>query len=195
MKRKLKLYLAHTLETRNEIRAIELAIEKEFDIELYNPFYDNPNRDDISDIDAGRQTRYDFTMKQCEGIVDRDLNAIDDCHGIIAIFLDSPSIGTSFEIAYARQTGKIIFFISEKDLNHPWIKVYTDYRFKNIDEFKIFLKYYKFNPIIFNLKRKYKVIQSAYMILKIGISNQIPKLKKIRKRNRVSKSDDFNTVK
>ncbi len=186
MKRKFKLYLAHTLETRKEIREIELDIEKNFNIELYNPFYDNPNRDDICDIDAGRQTRYDFSLKQCEGIVDRDLNAIDDCDGLIAIFLDSPSIGTCFEIGYARQTGKLIFFVSQKDLNHPWIRIYTDYRFKTIDEFKIFLMYYKFNPLLFSLKRKYKVILSAYMILKIGISKLTSRLVKHKKKRSVN---------
>ena len=180
MKRKFKLYLAHSLETRKEIREIELDIEKDFDIELYNPFYDT-KRHDVKEIDAGRQSRWDFDLKACEGIVDTDLNAIDECDGIIAIFLDSASIGTCLEIGYARQTGKLIFFISEKYYNHPWIRVYCDYRFKTIDEFKMFLKYYKFNRFVFNLNKKLKVIKSSYMILKIGITKLVSKIHRKKK--------------
>jgi nucleoside 2-deoxyribosyltransferase len=185
-KRKLKLYLAHSLETRTAIRKIELEIEDDFNIELYNPFYDNPNRDDIHDIDSGKTTRWELDLKHCEDIVDRDLNAIDECDGIVAIFLDSSSIGTCLEIGYARQTGKMIFFISEKYYNHPWIRVYADYRFKNIDEFKMFLKYYKFNALVFKLKRKLMVVVSAYMILKIGISKLISKFPKRKKKTQIN---------
>lgn len=189
MKRKLKLYLAHSLETRKEIRKIELEIEKEFDVELFNPFYDTDARDDIKRIDSGETTRWELDMKACEGIVDRDLNAVADCDGIVAIFLESASIGTCLEIGYARQIGKLIFFISEKYYNHPWIRVYADYRFKNIDEFEMFLKYYKFNPLVFSLNKKLKVIKSAYMILKIGISKLYHKIR------RKKKSINIETVK
>lgn len=183
-KRKFRLYLAHSFETRHEIRKIESEIENEFNIELYNPFYDCDDRNDVKQLDEGK--KLDRNLASCEELVDRDLNAVDDSDGIVAIFLQDATIGTCLEIGYARQTGKLIFFISDKYYNHAWIRVYCDYRFKNIDEFKIFLKYYKFNPIIFKLKRKLKVIQSAFMILKIGITKLLSKIPRRKKKTKIN---------
>lgn len=180
MKRKMKLYLAHNLEKRHEVRKLELEIEREFDIELHNPFYDSGQREDIINLDnnkSANEIRNQLSLAECEAIVDRDLNAIDNSDGTVAIFLDGCGIGTCLEMAYTRDCNKLLIFISEKYYNHPWIRIYADYRFKTIDEFKIFLKYYKFNPIIFKLQRKIRIVKSAYMIIKIGISKlQVKKI-------------------
>lgn len=140
--KKLKLYLAHNLNDRYEIRKIELELEKKYDIELVNPFYDIV-RDDIKDLDEGRGNRYQLPMKRCVEVVKRDLNMILRCDGILAI-IKSPSIGTTLEIAYAKQFYRRIYIISEKYIDHPWIKVYANRTFRNIDEFENWLRRNKY---------------------------------------------------
>lgn len=71
----MKLYLAHPLEMRKEIREIEHKIEEETGIELVNPFYDT-GRDDIYEIDAGTKTRADATLDY-NSLVMKDLRLID----------------------------------------------------------------------------------------------------------------------
>lgn len=139
---KLKLYLAHNLNDRHEIREIELELEKKYNIELVNPFYDIV-RDDIKDLDEGRGCRYKLPMKRCVELVKRDLSMILRCDGILAI-IKSPSIGTTLEIAHAKQYFRKIYIISEKYSDHPWIKIYASRTFKTITEFENWLKRNKY---------------------------------------------------
>jgi len=136
--KKLKLYLAHNLDTRHEIRKWELYIEKNYNIELVNPFYDN-KRNDIADLDAGKITRWQLNDKRCHALVKRDLKAVDDCEGILA-FVTHGVIGTMLEIGHARATRKKIFIISKDYIMHPWVRVYADYRFATKEEFEEWLK-------------------------------------------------------
>jgi len=138
MSNPLRLYLAHNLNDRHEIRKIELELEKEFDIELLNPFYD-VKREDIEEMDTGKITRWEFTLQQCREIVNRDLSGIDSCDGLLAI-IKTPSIGTTLEIAYAFQHKKVIHIVSENFHSHPWLRVYADQRFVTIDDYKKYLK-------------------------------------------------------
>jgi len=48
----MKLYLAHPILDRDWVRIEELKMEKEFDIELVNPFYDAAERKDIQERKA-----------------------------------------------------------------------------------------------------------------------------------------------
>lgn len=135
--KKLKLYLAHNLDTRKQIREIELELERKYNIELVNPFYDTV-RDDIKKIDEGVNTRWEISMKACKNLVKRDLSNITRSDGLLAIII-KPSIGTTLEIGYAKATGKKIFIISEIYIKHPWIKVYATKRFKNFIAFENWL--------------------------------------------------------
>lgn len=137
MAKTLKLYLAHNLDIRHEIRQIELMLEKKYNVKLFNPFYDS-KRNDIDRIDNGSKDKWELTMKECKDIVENDLSNITKQDGVLAI-VKEPSIGTTLEIAHARINNKLIFVISEKYINHPWIRVYVDYCFRSIKEFEYFL--------------------------------------------------------
>jgi len=135
--KKLKLYLAHNLDTRHEIKKWELYIENKYPVQLLNPFYDI-KRNDISDLDSGKITRWQLNDKRCHALVKRDLKAIDHCEGILAFV--TGSIGTTLEIGYARATNKKIFVISKDYIMHPWLRVYANYRFATKEEFEEWLK-------------------------------------------------------
>lgn len=136
--KKLDLYLAHSFERRHEFRIIELTLERNFNINLHNPFFDSMTRKDRRYI-LSKQTMNECltiprTQQDCEELVYRDLESIDKRDGILTI-IHEPSIGTTLEISHAHKTGKLVFVISEKYSEHPWIRVYADYRFKTLDEF------------------------------------------------------------
>ena len=134
-------YLAHNLESRHYNREWELYVEREYNISLFNPFYDVP-RDEIEQIDkTNRERRYKFDMKTCQKIVRRDLRILSKCDGIVAILPeDVQAIGTLFEIAYAKQIKLPIYVISKRHMNHPWVKVYATKRFEHIDDFEKFIE-------------------------------------------------------
>ena len=47
--------------------------------------------------------------------------------------VNKPSFGTSIEICNAVIMKLPIYFVSEVYSQHPWIKVYADYKFKNLN--------------------------------------------------------------
>lgn len=134
----IRLYLAHNLNVRKKIRKLELQIEKECNIDLLNPFYDT-DRDDIEDIDKGLTTRWELPYENCVNLVAKDKGNIDKCDALVAI-IEKPSIGTTLEIAYAKQQGKKVIVVSEVYSEHPWIRVYADYTFSSLQSFKDFIK-------------------------------------------------------
>ena len=134
--KRLKLYLAHNLDTRHEIRKWELRVEKNHKIKLLNPFYDIV-RNDVVDLDSGKVTRWQLNDKRCHALVKRDLKAIDKCEGILAFV--TGSVGTTLEIGYAKATNKKIYIISKDYIMHPWIRVYADLRFATKEEFEEWL--------------------------------------------------------
>lgn len=139
-KLKLKLYLAHNLYTRKKIRKVELALEKKYNIELANPFYDR-KRKHIKKIDKGICTRWEFGGKECIDIVMNDCEMIDNSNGVLAIVSElSQHIGTILEIAYAFHHKKLVYVITDTFYNHPWIRVYANKRFRNFDEFENWLE-------------------------------------------------------
>jgi nucleoside 2-deoxyribosyltransferase len=139
----MKLYLAHPLDLRHEIRAIELAIEKETGIELLNPFYDT-GRDDIYRIDAGEIDRHAPDLDH-NAIVFKDLGNIEACDGIVAfIKRGTYSIGTICEMwDTAMIKRKPVFVVSEDSLSHPWVRFVIEHSkgrgFKTWTDFKLFL--------------------------------------------------------
>jgi hypothetical protein len=123
-----KLYLAHPLELRTQIREIELKIEQETGIEIQNPFYDS-GRDDIEDIDNGKKGRSDLSL-DFKAIVEKDLSSIDECDGIVAyIEKGIYTIGTLFELWNTAMgyEDKVVYVVSPDSLGHPWIRYLLDY--------------------------------------------------------------------
>jgi len=140
----LDLYLAHSFERRHEIRIIELELERQYNLNLHNPFFDAMTRKDRRLILSKSPTandclRFKRTQADCEELVYRDLSNIDNRDGLFTI-IHEPSLGTAFEISHAHKTGKLVFVVSERYSEHPWIRVYVDYRFKTLDEFIQWLK-------------------------------------------------------
>jgi hypothetical protein len=140
----LDLYLAHSFERRHEIRIIELELERQYNLNLHNPFFDAMARKDRRLIlstkpNANDCLRHKRSQSDCEELVYRDLNSIDNRDGLFTI-IHEPSLGTAFEISHAHKTGKLVFVVSERYSEHPWIRVYADYRFKTLDEFIGWLK-------------------------------------------------------
>jgi len=143
-KRPLKLYIAHKLANRKKIKIFTEEIEKEYYVECLNPFY-SIKRDEIDILDSLKtkeereQFKRTWTSDACKTIVETDLGLIDKCDGIIA-FVEEGVLGTAMEIQYARLTNKRIFIITNDYTYHPWIRYYADGLFKNVDEFKKWLK-------------------------------------------------------
>ena len=144
-----KFYFAHNFEDRIEFRQLELQLEKELGIELFNPFYDDPNRiDEMKELDADNTNsrermaqlahttnKFNRTQDQAIDIVRRDLKNLAAQEGLFT-YVKKPSFGTSIEICNAVMMKMPVYFVSEVYSMHPWIKVYADYVFKSIEEFK-----------------------------------------------------------
>lgn len=122
----MRLYLAHPLELRKEIREIELRIEEAIGIELVNPFYDSDGRDDIHRIDNGELTR-DSLVLDYKRIVEKDLGVIDSCDGIVAYIKKGQySIGTICEMWDTVNCGRIpVYVVSPDCCRHPWVRYAT----------------------------------------------------------------------
>lgn len=93
-----RFYLAHPFAARHWVREWELALESEGFYDLINPFYDL-NRDDVAKIDNGERERYEGLSP--EDIVFRDLEAIAESDGVLAIIDGNVSYGTIIEICCA----------------------------------------------------------------------------------------------
>ncbi len=140
-------YFAHNFEDRKEFRLIELQLEQELGIQLFNPFYDDPDREEeMKILDEGgvdnakdriAQLKKDYQSGEDASlvIVRRDLKNLAKQEGLFTI-VKKPSFGTSIEICNAVMMKIPIFFVSEVYSHHPWIKIYCDYTFETLEEFK-----------------------------------------------------------
>lgn len=145
------LYLAHNFNDRLEIRQLELGLERDLGIELFNPFYDDSSRQEemafldkrgTNDIARMKQlqselfeNRWNSDEDSSELLVRRDLTHLAAQKGLLTI-CKTPSFGTAIELCNAKLMCKPIYFVGEPYCNHPWIKVYATKRFKDLDEFK-----------------------------------------------------------
>lgn len=122
-------YLAHPFDSRYKVRKWELGIEERTGIVLLNPFYDAERRD-IERIDLGRSERYKEDPNE---IVERDLNAIKDSRGVVAIVDGSLSYGTIMEMAYAKAVFRkiVLSLITNGHAEHPWLKYHSSEIFKS----------------------------------------------------------------
>lgn len=148
-KNNIELYFAHNFNHRLKYRLVETHIESIIPIKLFNPFYDDPNRaNEMVELDKSGKV-YGTTDKSnsvsyydidwCEHIVKRDLEAIVRCDGLFTI-IDEPSIGTMIEICTTIQMHKPVFVVTDKYSNHPWLRVYAEKIFKDVDSFIEFWK-------------------------------------------------------
>jgi len=135
----MKFYFAHNFYKRKEYRKLELQLEEELGIELFNPFYDDDSRiEEMAELDNS-EDKFNRNEESADYIVKRDLKNLADCDVLFTI-IEEPSFGTCIEIANAILMRKKVWIVTKKYLYHPWIKVYADKRFESIDEFKITYK-------------------------------------------------------
>ncbi len=140
----MKLYLAHPMDLRKEIREIELVLERETGVELFNPFYDNPGREyDLEEIDSGAKDKWD--VESPSAIVYGDLSNLLRCYGVLAIIpSETQTIGTICEAWYGMSFGKMVFIITDMP-QHPWIRFIAitskGLIFSGWEEFKKYLLY------------------------------------------------------
>ncbi len=118
----MKLYLAHPLDSRKLIRERELLFEDVTGIDLVNPFYDIHSAGSLS-VDTGTAETWKEDSKD---IVKRDVQAISDCDGLVAVLTRDQMIGTTMEIAYAHQMGKPVYIVDLAGMGkHPWISYHA----------------------------------------------------------------------
>lgn len=139
----MKLYLAHPIVIREEVRQWELGFEARTGLELLNPFYDgNKARKDIQKIDKGLQGVYDKTLDD-EQVVLGDLENMKQCDGVLAILPKGVfTIGTIFEICIAKREMRLPIYVivdqSYKD--HPWLKFHGCITFTDKESFEKYIK-------------------------------------------------------
>jgi nucleoside 2-deoxyribosyltransferase len=146
----MRLYFAHNFNNRKDFRELELKLEKELGIELFNPFYDDPDRgEEMKELDARMakakdriqqfKNRFNRDNDDAKEIVRRDLKNLAASDGLITI-VEKPSFGTTIEICNAVLMRKPVYFISKDYSNHPWIKIYATKTFETVEKFKEFIK-------------------------------------------------------
>lgn len=125
-KRKVTAYLAHPVLTRKYVREWELEIEKKYNIDLINPFYDvgGPECENIRRLDNGESLKLFFKYEQY--LVHRDIATIANSDFLIAVIDGSTSYGTIMEICYAHQLHKPVYLIiTNGEENHSWLKFHS----------------------------------------------------------------------
>ncbi len=137
-----KLYLAHPLLSRHRVRRWELKIEKDFNLELENPFYDKNGpggRDDTLARDNFKEIKK--TPGYDERLVQNDLRLLGGCDGVLAIVDGATSYGTIMEIVHGNILRKPVFIICCNGYEfHPWLKIYSEKIFKSVEEFLEFVQ-------------------------------------------------------
>ncbi len=133
----MRLYLAHASVDRHRVREIELRLEKELGIDLRNPFYDKEHVN-IRRVDSGEIVRN--SQQDADRIVADDLEFIDSCDGLLAIFGKEPQpwIGMPMEVFYNSHVLRHPTYIvieNERFRNHPWLMKYATRTFDSIEGF------------------------------------------------------------
>lgn len=139
-----KYYLAHNFLTRKLRRKWELKIEAKYNIELDNPFYDNPHRElemevlDSMNDGSPEQNQY-LSGRSEHSIVEDDLKKIRKSDGVVALANDV-RVGTLMEIFYASYLLRLpVYVLTRKYYNHPWIKMFATLRFRTIKQLEEFI--------------------------------------------------------
>lgn len=147
----IRLYLAHPVLLRREIRNWELVIESRYDVDFINPFYDSHTTTENRAINTlDDKKNYEYSKRDAYNIVRTDLHSIQQADGIVAFLDDTPSIGTIMEICYNHQFHKPTFVVAPdfaimKDGykhpigNHPWVQYHATRVFKKEVDFEDFI--------------------------------------------------------
>jgi hypothetical protein len=120
-------YLAHSGSLIKSVRAWELKVQGKYEIDLINPFKSNTfeHVEELIKLNTEKKMfKYlqSLSEETCHQIVDRDLEMIRKCDGIVAIF-SSPTVGTAMEIFAASWVFRIpVFIICGKYGAHPWLR-------------------------------------------------------------------------
>ena len=133
----MRMYLAHPIAVRKDVRREELMIEERTGVELVNPFYDT-GRDDIHRIDRGEIDRWEVP---CRPLVDEDISLICDTDALVAVLCDGLSIGTIMEMVYAYQAKTPVYVIDLCGKGpHPWVRYHSTRTFTSWRDFENVLK-------------------------------------------------------
>jgi len=120
-----KFYLAHPFDVRFKIREWELEFEKKTGVELLNPFFDGSDNVGVENVNTGRQERYENI--DADELIERDIEHIKNCEGVIAIVDGSLSYGTIQEMVYAKIHGKLVIAaVLNGHENHPWLRHHSN---------------------------------------------------------------------
>jgi len=120
-------------------------MEAKYNINIDNPFYDNPNR--AAEM-AVTDKMKDGSREQCEflatrdenSIVDDDLEKIRKSDGIIAM-ANVTRIGTPMEIFFAGRILKIpVLVVTKNYANHPWIRKFATKTFPHRTALEKYIK-------------------------------------------------------
>jgi nucleoside 2-deoxyribosyltransferase len=118
------VYLAHPFAQKAEGKRIQTQLEA-LGLEVVNPF------------ERGEQAIYDVKLapgggglneQDCADIVRMDLEKIDQTGAVVALLIDTASVGTIMEIFYAGHVVKHPIFSlapTPRYAEHPWIRFYT----------------------------------------------------------------------
>lgn len=123
----MRLYLAHPVLSREDIRRHEQMVEEHLGIELFNPFYDGDEAEAIRPLDEGKITIQQYADRLNENgkgreFVKKDLRNVERLDGVVAvIYRGTPTIGTSMEIMHAVHIGKPVFFVTNFP-EHIWVQ-------------------------------------------------------------------------
>ena len=138
-------YLAHNFEGRKKVRLWELKMEGKYNINLDNPFYDNPERaKDMQVIDSfrdGSKEQKEFMSTRSDrSIVEDDLDKIRKSDGVLAI-AEVTRIGTPMEIFFGSRILRIpVFIITKRYAKHPWITLHATKIFTNLTQFERYVE-------------------------------------------------------
>lgn len=131
----MKIYFAHSFYDRERLREIELRIEEELHLDIFNPFYDDPLRSAfISSADIhGRQALQfgaddSLTDDECKDYVQNTLIHIKECDMVLVV----PGVN-QHEVQFCMISGRIlnkkISLITTQYRECPWYRHYSDYLF------------------------------------------------------------------
>jgi hypothetical protein len=116
---------------------MELSLESQTGIELFNPFYDC-ERGDIQRIDKGELDRFAVDFRT---VVENDCSRITESQGVLAILCNKEMIGTYMELMFAKMTNKPVYALDMIGASsHPWVKYCTLHFFYDWGDVKKWLK-------------------------------------------------------
>lgn len=133
--RKNRAYLAHPIKDRLWVRPLELWLEKEFEIELHNPFYDGSERKEIERIDRGELKLWQRTSEHDAKIVEDDLQDIVESNSVLMILTKNLSFGCPVEMKHAYEHSIPVYTVALSKLYyHPFVRYFSTKMFKTVGE-------------------------------------------------------------